>query len=164
MASKNRIVAPGDGSELPFMPGELFTWKATGAATGGSMDFGELALDPGVRVPEHIHHDHDEAYYVLEGAYRFKVGDEVADASPGAFIFIPRGTAHAWINIGPDQGRLAVIFTPAGMAGYFEELQPLIPDLMVGIEDMSKVPPAVLAKAEAIFQRYRYELVGPPLT
>ena len=50
------------------------------------------------------------------------------------------------------------------MAGYFRELEPLLPDLMVGIADMSKVDPTVLAQAETIMQRYQYELVGPPLT
>jgi quercetin dioxygenase-like cupin family protein len=164
VAANDRIVPPGEGVAQPFMPGEVFTWKTTGAATGGAMDFGELALEPGVRVPEHVHRGNDEAYYILDGTYRFKVGDDVADASAGTFIFIPRGTPHAWANIGANPGRVAVIFTPAGMAGYFEELQPLLPELMVGINDMTKVDPAVLAKAEAIFQRYGYELVGPPLT
>jgi quercetin dioxygenase-like cupin family protein len=154
VAANDRIVPPGEGVSRPFMPGEVFTWKTTGAATGGAMDFGELVLEPGVRVPEHIHHGNDEAYYILDGTYRFKVGDDVADASAGTFIFISRGTPHAWVNMSAYPGRVAVILTPAGM----------VPELMVGLTDMTKVDPAVLAKAEAIFQRYGYELVGPPLT
>ena len=164
MGSHQRIVPPGEGTPQAFMPGELFTWKTTGSTSGDAIDFGELALEPKVRVPEHIHHAHDEAYYVLDGHYRFKVGDEIAEATAGTFVFIPRGTPHAWSNIGSGAGRVAVIFTPGGMAGYFRELEPLIPDLMVGVADMSKVDPAVLAQAETIMQRYRYELVGPPLT
>lgn len=161
MAS-SRIVSPGEGSRQPFMPGEVFTWK-TPAADGAAMDFGELSLGPDVRVPEHIHHGHDEAYYILEGAYRFKVGDELAEARTGTFVFIPRGTPHAWANIGAQPGRVAVMFAPGGMVGYFRELEPLLPDLMIGIPDMSKVDPDVLAKAQDIMQRYQYELVGPPL-
>jgi quercetin dioxygenase-like cupin family protein len=164
VGAHQRIVAPGDGTSQAFMPGELFIWKTTGPSNGGAIDFGELALEPEVRVPEHIHHAHDEAYYILDGRYRFKVGDEVAEAIAGAFVFIPRGTPHAWSNIGGAAGRVAVIFTPGSMAGYFHELEPLIPDLMVGIPDMSKVDPAVLAQAQMIMNRYQYELVGPPLT
>jgi len=160
MGPHDRIVPPGEGRSQPFMPGELFTWKTT----GGAMDFGELSLAPQVGPPEHIHHGHDEAYYILEGSYRFKVGDEQAEALAGTFVFIPRGTPHAWANAGEGAGRMAVIFTPGGMAGYFEELEPLLPELMIGIADMTKVDPAVLAKAEAIMRRYQYELVGPPLT
>ena len=50
------------------------------------------------------------------------------------------------------------------MSGYFRELEPLIPDLMVGIAEMSKVDPVVLAQAGNIMSRYQYEIVGPPLT
>jgi quercetin dioxygenase-like cupin family protein len=162
--SAQRIVPPGEGKAQPFMPGELFTWKTTGATNGGAVDFGELDLEAGVRVPEHIHHAHDELYYILEGSYRFKVGDETGEASAGTFVFIPRGTPHAWTNTGSTSGRVLLAFTPGGMSDYFQELEPLIPDLMVGIADLSKVDPAVLAQAEAIMRRYQYEIVGPPLT
>ena len=145
------------------MPGEHFTWKTTGAANGGAMDLAELELEPGVRVPEHIHHAHLEAYFVLEGTYRFKVGDELASASTGAFVLIPPGTPHAWASVGDGPGRLVVMFTPGGMTGYFSELEPLVPELVAHIDDLSKVDPEVLAQAETIMRRYQYELVGPPL-
>ena len=161
--SHHRIVPPGAGVQQSFMPGELFTWKTNGGADAG-MDFGELLLDPQVRVPEHVHHGHDEAYYILDGTYRFKVGEEQGEASAGTFVFIPRGTPHAWTHIGNERGRVAVIFTPSGMAGYFKELEPLIPELVAGMDDLSKVDPATLAEAEAIMRRYQYELVGPPLS
>jgi quercetin dioxygenase-like cupin family protein len=164
MVSHRRIVPPGDGKSHQFRPGELFIWKTLGAANGGAMDFGEMSVEPGTKVPLHIHHGHDEAYYVLNSTFRFKVGDEIAEAPVGAFVFIPRGTPHAWTNIGSEAGRVTLIFTPGGMSGLFEELEPLIPEMMVGMNDMSKVDPAVLAKVEAISRKYQYEIVGPPLT
>lgn len=164
MAAHDRIVPPGGGVSQPFMPGEVFTWKTTGPDNGGAIDCAELSLEPGCRVPEHIHHGHDESFYVLDGSYRFKVGDEVADATAGSFVFIPRGTRHTWTNTGSKVGRMLVMFTPGGMAGYFRELEPLIGELMIGIADISDVDPKVLAAAEVIMQRYQYELVGPPLT
>lgn len=159
MTPQDNIVGAGRGRTQSFMPGEMFTWKAT----GGSIDFAELHLGPQVGPPEHIHHAHDEAYYILEGNYRFKVGEDVADVDTGAFILIPRGTPHAWTNIGGMPGRVAVMFIPGGMAGYFDELAPLLPDLMSGLGDMGKVDPLVLASADKIMARYQYELVGPPL-
>ncbi len=50
------------------------------------------------------------------------------------------------------------------MSSFFEELEPLIPAMMVGMGDMSRVDPAVLARLEVISRRYQYEIVGPPLT
>jgi quercetin dioxygenase-like cupin family protein len=161
--STKRIVAAGEGRKRPFMPGELFTWKTTGEDNGGAMDFGELSLEPGVRVPEHIHHGNDEAYYILGGTYRFKVGDEVAEASEGMFVFIPRGTPHAWVNTGSGPGRVAVIFTPGGMAGYFDDLGLLVPDMMIGIADISKMDSEVRDRMEEVCRRFGYEFVGPPL-
>lgn len=159
----DHIIPAGEGRQRPFMPGELFTWKTTGVDNDGVMDFGELSLQPGVRVPEHIHHANDEAYYILEGTYRFKVGGEVAEASEGTFVFIPRGTPHAWVSTGTAPGRVAIIFTPGGMADYFDDLGPLVPDMMVGITDISKVAPDVLARVEEVWKRHGYEMVGPPL-
>ncbi len=163
MGADRRIVPPGEGARQPFQPGEEFAWKITGAASGGAMDFGELSLEHDVGVPEHIHHQHDEAYYILDGTYRFKVGDELAEATAGAFVFIPRGTPHAWANVGGRAGRVAVIFTPGGMNGFFEELAPLLPELLAGLPDLTTVNPHTLDQATAIMQRYHYELVGPPL-
>jgi quercetin dioxygenase-like cupin family protein len=162
MEIQPRLVRPGEGTAQRFQPGEDFTWKITAATSGGAMDFGELSVAPDVAVPRHIHREHDEAYYILDGTFRFEVGDEVADAPPGAFVFIPRGTPHAWSKPGGGVGRVAVIFTPGGMSGYFEELAPYLPELMAGLPDMRTVDPATIERATAIMQRYHYELVGPP--
>jgi len=164
MGSHHWIAQPGDGKPHQFTPGELFTWKTLGEENGGAMDFGELSVEPAAGVPKHIHHAHDEAFYILKSTFRFKVGDGVAEAPVGTFVFIPRGTAHAWTNIGHEAGRVALIFTPGGMSGFFEELGPFIHHMMVAMDDMSKVDPAVLAKVETIFRRYHHEMAGPPLT
>ena len=164
METHPRVVRPGEGAPQPFQPGEDFTWKITGPMSGGVMDFGELSVAPDVAVPEHIHRKHDESYYVLDGTFRFKLGDELADAPAGTFVFIPRGTPHSWSNGGGQVGRLVIIFTPGGMAGYFEELAPYLPELMAGLPDLRTVDPATLQRATAIMQQYHYELVGPPLS
>ena len=135
-----------------------------GAANGGAMDFGELSAEPAVGVPQHIHHGHDEAFYILNGTFRFKVGGDMAEATAGTFVFLPLGTAHAWTNIGREAGKVVLIFMPGGMSGFFEELEPFIHDLMVAMDDMPKVDPTVLARVETISRRYQYEMVGPPLT
>lgn len=160
----SRLIVPaGGGRQRSFMPGELFTWKTTSVENGAGFDFGELSLQPGVRVPEHIHNANDEAYYILNGTYRFKVGDEIADVSTGSFVLIPKGTAHAWVHTGSEPGLVLLTFCPGGMAGYFDELAPLVPDMMIGMADSSKMDPDVLGTFEAVANRYGYEITGPPL-
>lgn len=161
MAGVARVVRPGDGTHQPFGPSEDFTWKHRGASDG-SMDFGELSVESDAGVPEHIHHNHDEAYYILEGTYQFRLGGELAEAPAGAFVFIPRATPHSWSNVGGQAGRMLIMFTPGGMTGYFEELAPLLPELVAGLPDMSSVAPTTLGRATEIMRRYGFELIGPP--
>jgi len=160
MASNVVFIPPGDGEIAPFMPGERFAWKVAGNA--GGLDFSELSLDPGVKTPEHIHHGNEEIYYVLDGSIRFVADGKPIDAATGSFVLIPRGTPHAWANLSSSRTRLLLIFSPGGMKGYFDELEPLLPELMAGLEDMSKVDAKALQAAEDIMRRYQYEMVGPP--
>jgi mannose-6-phosphate isomerase-like protein (cupin superfamily) len=49
-------------------------------------------------APLHVHHADDEAWYVLEGALRFRIGDEIIEAGPGGAVLAPKGTPHAYGN------------------------------------------------------------------
>jgi hypothetical protein len=70
--------------------------------------------------PPHVHHDHDEAFYVLEGKLKFVLGHDSAEAPQGALVLIPRGTRHGFTV---EPGSKAFLFIlPAGLAGFFKEL------------------------------------------
>jgi quercetin dioxygenase-like cupin family protein len=144
-------LAPDAGTALQFTPGERLVWKATGATTGGELDVCELTAQPQAGPPEHIHHQNDEAFVILAGTFRFKVGDELMTASAGTFVFVPRGTAHAWKNVGVQPGHMLLVYTPGGMDRYFAELQPL----MFGPPDMPQI--------QAIAHKYHVAIVGPML-
>jgi glyoxylate utilization-related uncharacterized protein len=70
----------------------------------------------------HAHEDDDELIFFIDGSFRVRLGDEVKEAPPGSFVFIPKGTVHTWQNAGAEHARLLVCFTPAspGMEGFFE--------------------------------------------
>jgi mannose-6-phosphate isomerase-like protein (cupin superfamily) len=52
--------------------------KVSGTDTGGSFAvFEQTSLSQGRGTPLHIHHTQDEVFYVLEGEYYFKVGDDI---------------------------------------------------------------------------------------
>lgn len=53
-----------------------------------------------------------ETFYVLEGQFRFYVGDEVYEGGPGTVVVNPPHLPHSSTNIGPGIGRLLVIYTP----------------------------------------------------
>ena len=140
---------PGSGTHFPFWSGEEFIWKVTGADSDGAVDIGEMVVQPGIAVPEHIHHRNDEAFYVLEGQFRVTVAGQDHNLEPGAFVFVPRGVRHHWVNSGDGPARILLTFTPGGMDQYFVEMDPLLRGPM----DLEKILP--------VCEKYGYELVGP---
>ena len=64
-------------------------------------------------APLHVHHDDDEAWYVLEGALRFRIGEETFDASRGGAVLAPKGVPHAYGNARRGQiARYLIVMTP----------------------------------------------------
>ena len=64
-------------------------------------------------APLHVHHGDDEAWYVLEGTLRFRIGDEVCEAAAGSAVLAPKGTPHAYGNARPGQpARYLLVMTP----------------------------------------------------
>ncbi len=57
-------------------------------------------------------HTEDEVYYVLAGAGRITVGDEVRDVREGSIVFVAAGVPHRFHDITAEL-RLLVAFGPA---------------------------------------------------
>ncbi len=117
------VVMPGGGRRvrLPDRGAEA-TFKVAGDETGGRLAIVESAPAPGAPgLPPHRHRRSDEALYVLEGELAVRVGRRTVQAPAGSFIFIPRGTVHAFSNPGPAAARVLVIFAPAGLEQFLEE-------------------------------------------
>jgi mannose-6-phosphate isomerase-like protein (cupin superfamily) len=134
------------GEQLRFLGDSTMRLKITGAETGGALGFYEYVSGPGTKAaPQHVHHGHDESFYVVDGHYDFLVGTTTFAAGAGAFIYVPRGTPHGFFNSGAERGRIVGTFTPARFADYFRELA----DLMDG----TGAPPDHDAWAE-LYGRY----------
>ena len=143
----------GEGHVLQFSPSEKLIWKATATTTGGVMDQFELIAEPNhFGAPEHVHHAVDEFFYVLEGAFRFKVGDEQVIAEAGSFLFVPRETHHTWCNAAKVTSRMLLTYIPGGMEPFFEEVSPYM-----------FADPVDQASIEKVIQKYKTDIVGPPL-
>ena len=78
------------------------TLKATGESTGGSLVLLENLTAPGGGPPPHIHTREDEFFYVLDGTFEIRIGDELHALGPGGFAFVPRGTVHNFRNTADD--------------------------------------------------------------
>ncbi len=62
-------------------------------------------------APLHVHHEDDEAWYVLEGALRVRVGDADVLVPAGGAVLVPRGTPHTYWNPGSAPTRYVLVMT-----------------------------------------------------
>lgn len=146
-----------DGVLSVWFLGSLMSLKASGEQTGGAFGLIEQVLPPGFAPPLHIHHDEDEAFYLLEGEMSFTCGDQTTRAKPGSFIFFPRDIPH-WFRVeGTKSARLLQLNAPAGLERFFVEAGKPATELVL--------PPAELPDLEklvSIAAKYNLEILGPP--
>lgn len=108
------VLPPERGRDLPF----IGTLRASATDTGGTCEIIEYH-GPAVPLP-HVHREHDEIFYILEGRFSFVIGHATQEAGTGALVWVPRGTRHGF-KIEPGSKALLVTI-PAGLEGFFEEL------------------------------------------
>lgn len=125
--------------------------KISGSDTEGDLAiFEQTSLSQGRGTPLHVHPAQDEVFYVLEGSYRFKVGDDLYSLSAGDSIFLPRQVPHAWTQAS-EKGKMMVILQPAGkLENFFVTMAAL--DHEPSQEEVAK-----------IFAANQMQVVGPPL-
>jgi mannose-6-phosphate isomerase-like protein (cupin superfamily) len=75
---------------------------------------GTEAVDPGSRIPVHVHHDAEEILFVYAGRGRALVGDVEVEVGPETAIFVPKGTPHGFINTADGHAHLTWTFSPPG--------------------------------------------------
>jgi quercetin dioxygenase-like cupin family protein len=142
-------VGPGEGETIQGPAGGPLTFKVRGAETNGALMALENVIAPGDGPPEHTHAGEDESWYVIAGELRFKLGDEIASARAGSFVFVPRGVPHAFVNAGTEPARILVLFTPGGMERFFDRFA-----------ELEAFDPAAFAR---LGREVGMEVVGPPL-
>jgi quercetin 2,3-dioxygenase len=119
---------------------------ATGDQTGGALGLYRQTIAPKSGPPTHIHQAEDEFFYVVSGEFKVKLGDRIMSAPAHSVMFVPRGTAHSFQNVGPEPGVLLVGVTPGGFEKMFEERQ--------GVDAETN---------RALMKKHKMEVVGPPL-
>jgi hypothetical protein len=80
----------------------LIEWSDPGGVTGPDRPIAGL----------HVHHEDDEAWYVLEGTLGFRIGDETVEAPAGSAVFAPHGTPHSYWNAGDGLARYILVVPP----------------------------------------------------
>ena len=111
-----RVAAGKDRFEKPIslFEGDTFYTKVSTKDTDGDVYVFESTRLKEGGPSYHLHFEQDEFWYVLEGTFIFKVGEETFSAKAGDTVFGPRKIPHAFAQVGPGEGKLLMLFQPAG--------------------------------------------------
>lgn len=125
--------------------------KLSANDTGGALAVWE-SLMPGKGGPSfHVHHDVDEWFFVIDGEFVFRLGDDLHDVHPGDSVFVPRGQPHTWSHRGTGTGRVLFLVNPAGLLESFFR------------ESATRTRRLTLEEAQQFFEAHGMTLLGPPL-
>jgi mannose-6-phosphate isomerase-like protein (cupin superfamily) len=119
---------------------------ATAEQTGGSLGMFRQTIAPGKGPATHVHQTEDEFFYIVSGEFKLKLGERVMNAPAQSVMFVPRGTAHTFLNVGTEPGVLLVGVTPGGLEGMFAKRQ--------GVDAETN---------RKLMKAHNTEIVGPPL-
>ncbi|HYB28009.1 MAG TPA: quercetin 2,3-dioxygenase [Solirubrobacteraceae bacterium] len=159
--------APPKPYRIPAGHGLADVWWKTGRMTvkaGVNETCGNFAqletADPrGTATPMHIHHNEDEAFYVLDGEVTVLVGGERIDLGPGDYAYAPRGIVHAYV-VRSERARMLVTITPGGLEQLFVECGLPVAEHEQPAEEV--LPP--IPELIRLFGAHGCDIVGPPPT
>jgi quercetin dioxygenase-like cupin family protein len=139
------------GVHTPFKGKNPNDVKISGKDTNGQLAVFEYIGHEKTGPSYHVHHDQDEIFTVIEGEYRFKVGDKIDVLKAGDTIFLPRQVPHTWIQLS-DYGKLIYMVQPAGkLEEFFLKMNAL-------------QRPPTQEESQQISIEHGMKNIGPPLT
>lgn len=120
------VLKPGEGRMIPLGSVRMYV-QEDGTHTRGTLGVAEFEVAPhAITPPPHIHHAHEEVFYILEGELEFLAGAETVRASAGTFVMVPIGALHTFSNPTDKPARFLNTFTPPRYIRYFEEMSQLL--------------------------------------
>ena len=135
------------GDTIPFLDARARV-LVRGEDTDGRFDLVEISDIPaGSSPPLHVHHGHEEGFYVLEGSVTLFVPGDSVELGPGDFFAAPRGVPHTY-RVGETDARWLCTSSPAGMARF-----------VASVGDLADTDPETVARHAAEID---VEILGPP--
>jgi len=104
-----------------------------------------------VGPPLHYHIDVDEWFFVREGEFKIRAGDEIVRVKAGDSIYIPRNTPHTFVKTSEGTARLIVMHQPAGTMEEFFRTASSFPDQSVAFR-------------QNFAEQHGMRFIGPALT
>ncbi|RYZ26066.1 MAG: cupin domain-containing protein [Chitinophagaceae bacterium] len=147
-AGKDRFEKP-----ITLFEGDTFFTKVASNDTDGDVFVFESTRKKEGGPSFHLHFEQDEFWYVVQGEFLFKVGEETFTAKAGDTVFGPRKVPHAFAKLGEGEGKLLMFFQPAG------KMEDMFRKISEGAtKNMTE------EQQDAFREEHGIKRVGPPLT
>ncbi len=156
MGAQAIVRQDGEGEQLWFAGGGVFTVKAGSEETGGVFSLWEDRVVRGKTTPMHVHPSLDETIYVLDGELLVDVDGAKHRVGPNGVFVAPRGVPHAFL-VTSETARLLCLQTPGSGDSFYRDAS----DPLTSASDEARPPD--LARLRAAAERSdAIELLGPP--
>jgi mannose-6-phosphate isomerase-like protein (cupin superfamily) len=136
--------------KLSFLGGTYTCKVSSSDSKEGLCVYDTSKMDKG-GPPYHFHYTRDVWFYMLEGEFVFKIGDDIFNAKAGDSVFAPRQIPHTFSKIGDTYGRMLIVYQPAGTMDEF-------------FLQASQMSDGTLRDFERLYRIHGMEIVGPPLS
>ncbi len=148
-----------DAKSLWFMNCHVAV-RLAAAENAGGMSITEHLLPGGFAPPYHVHHDEDETFYILDGAFRMKLDGATSMAKPGDAVHLPRGIPHGFKVVSPEGGRCLII-----SKGRFEAMlrSASVVAASASLPEQREPTVEMQAALTRICAEHGIELLGPPI-
>ncbi len=132
------------------------------AAGADTLSVLEHRAPPGDSPPLHVHVNKDEIFHVLNGTFRFRVGNDDLTAAAGQWLLVPKGVPHSYLVTSPEGGHWLTITSHTDFERFVRAIGR--PASGPGLPVPAGAPtPAQVAELAAVAERFGLRLVGPPL-
>ena len=125
--SRAIVLKAGEGRRTELGTGLELCFKVDDAESDGrySISVATLGAEHPGTTP-HVHREHDELFFVIEGTPTFTVEDETFEAPAGTLVLVTRGSRHRWWNPRPEPAEVLDIHAPGyGFESFIRELAAL---------------------------------------
>lgn len=99
--------------------GNVLSVMLDGEKTGGTIAIMSELVPPGGGPPLHVHTREDEIFLVAEGRISYFVNGSWTEVGVGGVVYLPKGAAHCYRNVGTTPSRHWIITLPSGFEQFF---------------------------------------------
>jgi len=139
MSDHHKFVPAQQGPNYQWANDHTFV-KVSTKDSGGAHTLMEDNLKATFALGLHLHRQHAETFYILEGSVDFYVDGDWITATPGSTLHVPAGVPHACtITPGHEGGRMLMVFQPAGFDLYLAALAKLTDADFADVERMRRL-------------------------